>query len=108
MFHNTTHPLKKFCADIKNPDAPKNTYSVCRRSVVLSRYDYRGYGLSRLIRESYSALCTSSLEDFSAVRGSHSLSEAVLLLSLTLFRLIGSKHLDAPPCEMVIGSVIFC
>ena len=67
--------------------------------------DYRGL-VGRSIRQSDSTFCTSSLKDFSAVRGSHSLSEAVLLLSLTLFGLIGSKHLDAPPCEMVIGSVM--
>ena len=39
-----------------------------------------------------SALCASSLENLSAVLGSHSLSEAVLHLSLTLLRLICSFH----------------
>ena len=45
-----------------------------------------------LICQSFSALCTSSLEDISAVSGSHSLSEAMLFLSLTLFGLVSSKH----------------
>ena len=42
--------------------------------------------------QSLSALCTTSLENVSAISGLHSLSETVLLLSLTLFRLISSKH----------------
>ena len=46
-----------------------------------------------LVRQSLSALCTSSLEDVSSVSGSHSLSEAMLFLSLALFGLIRSKHL---------------
>ena len=53
---------------------------------------------------SLSALCTSSLEYVSAVSSLHSLSEAMLLLSLTLFRLISSEHPFAPPLDM-IGSV---
>ena len=44
------------------------------------------------VRQSLSALCASSLEDVSAVGSSHSLAEAVLLLSLTLFRLVSSEH----------------
>ena len=44
------------------------------------------------VSQSLSALCTTSLENVSAVSGLHSLSETVLLLSLTLFRLISSKH----------------
>ena len=51
----------------------------------------------RLIGQSFSAFCASSLEDVSAVSSRHSLSEAVLLFSLTLFGLIGSEHLLAPP-----------
>ena len=46
----------------------------------------------KLIGKSFSALSASSLQYVSAVSGSHSLSEAVLLLSLTLFGLIGSEH----------------
>ena len=45
-----------------------------------------------LVGQSLSALCTSSLQNISAVCSSHSLSEAVLLFSLTLFGLIGSEH----------------
>lgn len=48
----------------------------------------------KLICESRSALSAASLEYFSAVCGLHSLSEAVFLFSLALFRLIGSKHRD--------------
>ena len=44
------------------------------------------------IGQSFSALCTSSLEYVSSIGGCHSFSETVLFLSLTLFRLIGSKH----------------
>ena len=46
-----------------------------------------------LVSKSCSALCATSLEYFSAVSSLHSLSEAVLLLSLTLLGLICSKHI---------------
>ena len=46
----------------------------------------------QLVGQSLSALCASSLEYVSAISSLHSLSEAVLLLSLTLFRLVSSKH----------------
>ncbi len=46
----------------------------------------------KLISESCSALSASSLENLSAVSGSHSLSEAVFFLSVDLFRLICSEH----------------
>ena len=46
----------------------------------------------RLVGESLSAFCTSSLENVSAIGSLHSLSETVLLLSLTLFGLISSEH----------------
>ena len=42
--------------------------------------------------KSLSTFCAASLENVSSVSGLHSLSEAVLLLSLTLFGLISSKH----------------
>ena len=58
----------------------------------------------RSIGQSFSALRASSLEYVSAVSSLHSLSEAMLLLSLTLFRLISSEHPFAPPLDM-IGSV---
>ncbi len=46
----------------------------------------------KLVGQSLSAFCTSSLENVSAVCSSHSLSETVLLLSLTLFGLVSSEH----------------
>ena len=39
-----------------------------------------------------SALCASALQNVSSVFGSHSLSEAVYLASLSLFRLISLFH----------------
>ena len=60
---------------------------------------YRGRRISAdpwqysLVGQSFSALGASSLQDVSAVSGSHSLSEAMLLFSLTLFRLISSQHM---------------
>ena len=51
----------------------------------------------QLVGQSLSALCASSLEYVSAVSGLHSFSEAVLLFSLTLFRLVSSEHRFAPP-----------
>ena len=51
-----------------------------------------GRHCTSLIGQSFSALRASSLENVTAVCGLHSLSEAMLLFSLTLFRLIGSEH----------------
>ena len=42
--------------------------------------------------KSLSTFCAASLENVSSVSGLHSLSEAVLFLSLTLFGLVSSKH----------------
>ena len=50
------------------------------------------FDFDKSIGQSFSALCTSSLEYVSSVSGSHSLSETMLLFSLTLFGLIGSKQ----------------
>ena len=44
------------------------------------------------VGEAVAALLTSSLQHFSAVGSSHSLPEAVLLLSLALLGLVGSDH----------------
>ena len=52
-----------------------------------------------LVGQSFSALCASSLEYVSAVSSFHSLSEAMLLFSLTLFRLVSSEHRFAPPLD---------
>ena len=46
----------------------------------------------RSIGEASSTLGASSLKNFSAVSGCHSLSEAMFLFSLSLFRLICSLH----------------
>jgi hypothetical protein len=51
----------------------------------------------KLIGESCSAFCTSSLQNFATVGGTHSFSEAVFFLSLKLLGLVCSKHLFAPP-----------
>ena len=50
------------------------------------------YVTVRLVGQSLSALCTSSLQNVSAVGSSHSLSETMLFLSLTLFGLVSSEH----------------
>ena len=57
------------------------------------------------IGQSLSAFCASSLENVSAVRSLHSLSEAMLLLSLTLFGLVCSEHFQHL-LEFFIGSVL--
>ena len=49
-------------------------------------------GQGRLVGQSLSAFCTSSLQNVSAVGSLHSLSETMLLLSLTLFGLVSSEH----------------
>ena len=46
----------------------------------------------RLISQSFSAFCASSLKNVSAVSSSHSFSKAVLFFSLSFFRLICSEH----------------
>ena len=51
----------------------------------------------KLVGQFFSALSASSFQDISAIGGCHSLSEAVLFFSLTLFGLIGSEHCVAPP-----------
>ena len=56
------------------------------------------------VRKSLSAFCASSLEDVSAVLGLHSLSEAVLLLTLELFGLISSEH-NGTSLDNSVGSV---
>ena len=53
---------------------------------------YVFWNFQKLIGQSFSAFCTSSLEYVSSVGSSHSLSETVLFLSLTLLRLVSSKH----------------
>ena len=62
------------------------------------------YVIVRLVGQSLSALCTSSLQNVSAVGSSHSLSETMLFLSLTLFGLVSSEH-NGTSLILVIGSV---
>ncbi len=50
-----------------------------------------------LVGESGTTLRASPLQDFSAVSGRHSLSEAVFLASLSLLGLICSEHDLKPP-----------
>ena len=57
------------------------------------------------IGQSLSAFCASSLKNVSAVGSLHSLSEAMLLLSLTLFGLVCSEHFQHL-LEFFIGSVL--
>ena len=58
---------------------------------------YLLFGKLKLIGESCSAFCTSSLQNFATVGGTHSFSEAVFFLSLKLLGLVCSKHFFAPP-----------
>ena len=43
------------------------------------------------------ASCATAGQDFATVAGAHALTEAVLLLALTLFGLIGTDHVLTPP-----------
>lgn len=47
---------------------------------------------SKLVGQLFSAFCSSARENFATVFGSHSLSEAMLFLSLELLWLICSYH----------------
>ena len=47
-----------------------------------------------LVRQSFSALGSSASEHLATIFSFHSLAEAMLLLSLKLLGLIGSKHQD--------------
>ena len=53
---------------------------------------HAGRHCTSLIGQSFSALRASSLENVTAVCGLHSLSEAMLLFSLSLLRLVSSEH----------------
>ena len=50
------------------------------------------YERKRLVGQSLSTLCSTSLQYLSACGRSHSLAEAVYFTSLSLFGLIGSLH----------------
>ncbi len=51
---------------------------------------------SHSVSKSYTALCAASLQYLSSVSRCHSLSEAMFLTSLSLLRLICSKHIPHP------------
>ena len=53
--------------------------------------------VTKLIGQTGSTLGASSLKNFSTVRGSHSFSETVFLVSLSFLGLISSLHRSAPP-----------
>ena len=77
--------LKQLRTDNKNTDRQRSRQSVflCLRS---------GNCRCRSIGQSFSAFCTSSFQNISAVGSSHSLSETMLFLSLTFFGLVSSEH----------------
>src|SRR5699024_11333130 len=52
-----------------------------------------------LVGQLFSAFCSSARKNFAAVFGGHSLSEAVLFLSLKLLWLIGSEHSLSPSLQ---------
>ena len=70
---------------------------------VIDGFGYEPMALS--IGQSLSAFCASSLKNVSAVGSLHSLSEAMLLLSLTLLGLICSEHF-LHLLDFFIGSVL--
>ena len=100
VFHGSTPSdlvslvVSKICRIIKNPDNLTKSYRRFETPVG------SGAEVSSSIGESCSALSAASLENLSAVGSSHSLSEAVFFFSLTLFRLVSSEHLVAPPCSI--------
>ena len=65
-------------------------------SEVIGQFSDREPSRTLSVSKSCSALCTSSLQYFSAVGSSHTLSETVLHFSLAFLRLIGSDHNPAP------------
>ena len=50
------------------------------------------------------ALSTTAGQDLTAIGGTHSLAEAVLLGTLTLLGLIGTEHLHTPPVLICCGA----
>ena len=51
---------------------------------------------NKLVRKSLSAFCSSASKNLASVSVGHSLSEAVLLLSVELLGLICSEHINPP------------
>ncbi len=70
----------------------------CRNLITINAKDIPAKNnAEKSIAQSLSALCSASGEHLTTVGSGHSLAEAVLNLSLTLFRLICSYHLRFPP-----------
>ena len=59
---------------------------------------------TQLVGQSLSALSAATLKNVATVSGLHSLSEAMLLLSLTLLRLVSSEHIGLPPSRFAVGA----
>ena len=102
IFHTVSSFLKEFfaecpsagtCGKGKYPLQKIKAYGICTGFV----FSICFFGKLKLIGESCSAFCTSSLQNFATVGGTHSFSEAVFFLSLKLLGLVCSKHLFAPP-----------
>ena len=96
-FHRILHPsLSVFLARSVKKSVKQNPRSYAR-SEVGGLSEVRSHSLVSVceLRSSFGA---SSLENFSAVCGSHSFSETVLFLSLSLLRLICSYHLGTSFC----------
>ena len=74
---------------------------------IIPRGFYESWDVPISVGQSLSALGTSSLENFATIRGLHSLSEAMLLLSLTLLRLVGSEHFGYLLQDLLSGR-FFC
>ena len=83
--------VKNVCLQIKTPTARGEKRFIDGRCFYVGRLTLVLCNV-KSIGQSFSALCASSLEYVSAISSFHSFSEAVLLFSLTLFRLIGSEH----------------
>ena len=72
----------EYCEDIPESTAPLPT-----NAQIPKQEDLRGS-----VRKSFSALCSAASQNLASVTVRHSLSEAVLLLSVKLLRLICSQH----------------
>ena len=58
----------------------------------------------RLGAQLSAASCATTCQTFAAITGAHALTEAVLLLTLTLFGLIGTDHVSHLLIEAIIDT----
>ena len=77
--------------------------------------EYAGYSLScgaanpiSLVAQTGSTLGTAASQHLAAIAGRHSLSEAMLLLSVELLGLIGSQHVKNPPFRLYALKLLNC